>query len=40
MEQRHRSIEFIALLRRLDEHHPSEAVIRAVLDSPDSSSHR
>lgn len=33
VEQRHRSIEFIALLRRLDEHYPSEAVIRVVLDN-------
>lgn len=33
VEQRHRSVEFIALLRRLDEHYPSEAVIRVVLDN-------
>jgi hypothetical protein len=28
VELRHRSVEFIALLRRLDEHYPSEAVTR------------
>lgn len=33
VEQRHRSVEFIALLHRLDEHYPSEAVIRVVLDN-------
>lgn len=33
VELRHRSVEFIALLRRLDEHYPSEAVIRVVLDN-------
>ena len=33
VEPRHRSVEFIALLRRLDEHYPSEAVIRVVLDN-------
>lgn len=33
VEQRHRSVEFIALLRRLDQHFPSEAVIRVVLDN-------
>lgn len=33
VESRHRSVEFIALLRRLDEHYPSEAVIRVVLDN-------
>lgn len=33
VEQRHRSVEFIALLRRLDGHYPSEAVIRVVLDN-------
>ena len=33
VEQRHRSVEFVALLRKLDEHYPSEAVIRVVLDN-------
>ena len=33
VELRHRSVEFIALLRRLDAHYPSEAVIRVVLDN-------
>jgi transposase len=33
VEARHRSVEFIALLRRLDERYPSEAVIRVVLDN-------
>lgn len=33
VELRHRSVEFVALLRRLDEHYPSEAVIRVVLDN-------
>lgn len=33
VESRHRSVEFIALLRRLDEHYPSEAIIRVVLDN-------
>lgn len=33
VESRHRSVEFIALLRRLDERYPSEAVIRIVLDN-------
>ena len=33
VESRHRSVEFIALLRRLDQHYPSEAVIRIVLDN-------
>ena len=32
VEDRHRSVEFIALLKRLDAHYPSEAVIRVVLD--------
>jgi transposase len=32
VESRHRSAEFIALLRRLDEHYPKEALIRVVLD--------
>lgn len=33
VEPRHRSVEFIALLKRLDQHYPSEAVIRVVLDN-------
>jgi transposase len=33
VEDRHRSVEFIALLQRLDEHYPSEAIIRLVLDN-------
>jgi transposase len=33
VEARHRSVEFIALLRRLDEHYPAEGVIRVVLDN-------
>lgn len=33
VERRHRSVEFVALLRRLDEHYPSEAIIRVVLDN-------
>jgi transposase len=33
VEERHRSAEFINLLRRLDEHYPSEAIIRVVLDN-------
>jgi transposase len=33
VEPRHRSREFIGLLKRLDAHYPSEAVIRIVLDN-------
>jgi len=33
VEDRHRSLEFIALLKRFDEYYPSEAVIRVVLDN-------
>ena len=33
VEDRHRSSEFIALLKRLDAHYPSEAIIRVVLDN-------
>jgi transposase len=33
VESRHRSVEFIALLRRLDEHYPKEALIHIVLDN-------
>ena len=33
VEDRHRSLEFIALLKRFDQYYPSEAVIRVVLDN-------
>ena len=33
VEDRHRSVEFIALLEQLDEHYPDEAIIRVVLDN-------
>ena len=33
VEKRHRSVEFIALLKRLDEYYPSQAIIRVVLDN-------
>jgi len=33
VEDRHRSVEFIALLKRLDEYYPPEAIIRVVLDN-------
>ena len=33
VEDRHRSVEFIALLKRLDEHYPPEGIIRVVLDN-------
>lgn len=33
VEDRHRSVEFIALLKRLDEYYPAEAIIRIVLDN-------
>ena len=33
VEDRHRSVEFIALLKRLDEYYPAEAIIRVVLDN-------
>ncbi|MGH8137187.1 MAG: IS630 family transposase, partial [Steroidobacteraceae bacterium] len=33
VESRHRSVEFIGLLHRLDQHYPSQAVIRVVLDN-------
>jgi transposase len=33
VEDRHRSIEFIALLKQLDEYYPQEAIIRVVLDN-------
>jgi len=33
VEDRHRSVEFIGLLKRLDEYYPPEAIIRVVLDN-------
>lgn len=33
VEERHRSVEFIALLRQLDAHYPADAIIRVVLDN-------
>jgi transposase len=33
VEDRHRSVEFIGLLERLDEYYPAEAIIRVVLDN-------
>jgi transposase len=33
VEERHRSVEFIELLKRLDEYYPSGAIIRVVLDN-------
>lgn len=33
VEDRHRSVEFIALLKRLDEYYPADAIIRVVLDN-------
>lgn len=33
VERRHRSREFIALLKQLDEHYPDDAVIRIILDN-------
>src|SRR5258708_22278032 len=33
VERRHRSREFIALLKDLDAHYPAEAVIRVILDN-------
>ena len=33
VEDRHRSVEFIALLKQLDAHYPTEAIIRVVLDN-------
>lgn len=33
VEDRHRSVEFVALLKRLDEYYPREAIIRVVLDN-------
>jgi len=33
VEDRHRSVEFIGLLKQIDEHYPAEAIIRVVLDN-------
>ena len=33
VEDHHRSVEFIGLLKKIDEHYPPEAVIRVVLDN-------
>ena len=33
VEDRHRSVEFIGLLRQIDAHYPSDAIIRVVLDN-------
>ncbi len=33
VEERHRSVEFIALLKQIDAHYPEEAIIRVVLDN-------
>ena len=33
IEDRHRSIEFIGLLKQLDAHYPEDAIIRVVLDN-------
>ena len=33
IEDRHRSVEFIALLKQIDAHYPQEAIIRVVLDN-------
>jgi transposase len=33
VEDRHRSVEFISLLKRLDEYYPADATIRVVLDN-------
>jgi transposase len=33
VEDRHRSVEFIALLQQLDDHYPTQAIIRVVLDN-------
>jgi len=33
VEDRHRSVEFIGLLKQLDDHYPAEAIIRVVLDN-------
>lgn len=36
VEDRHRSVEFVALLKKIDEHYPPEAIIRVVLDNHSS----
>ena len=33
VEDRHRSVEFVGLLKKIDEHYPREVVIRVVLDN-------
>jgi transposase len=33
VEDRHRSVEFIALLKQIDAHYPDDAIIRIVLDN-------
>ena len=33
VEDRHRSVEFIGLLKKIDEHYPPDALIRVVLDN-------
>ena len=33
VEDRHRSVEFIGLLKKIDDHYPPEAIIRVVLDN-------
>jgi len=33
VEERHRSVEFIGLLKKIDEHYPPDALIRVVLDN-------
>lgn len=33
VEDRHRSVEFIGLLKKIDEHYPSDAIIRVVPDN-------
>jgi transposase len=33
VEDRHRSVEFIALLKRIDEYYPADATIRVILDN-------
>jgi transposase len=33
VEDRHRSVEFVALLKRIDEYYPPDAIIRVVLDN-------
>ena len=33
VEDRHRSVEFVGLLKKFDEHYPEEAIIRVVLDN-------